>query len=169
MFYSITQIMLLITLIGHLKSLLILVQIGRLKGSNSTLRPSLEKMCDDLPRRLEVTMRSWIKAGGVPLGSLTWGLVHISRSVVPSRGDNLNQRGYIIAWRHVITFCSTTSSFQNPLIYSSHLVCCFSCSFALFVRLSSTTLRARIGPTLTVTFCNLAAYFTFLNRKDSPL
>lgn len=25
------------------------------------------------------------------------GSVHISRSVVPSRGDNLNQRGYIIA------------------------------------------------------------------------
>jgi len=36
--------MLLITLIGHLKSLLIFVQIGRSKGSNSALRPSLEKM-----------------------------------------------------------------------------------------------------------------------------
>lgn len=38
-----------------------------------------------------------VNKGGRPQGGLTRGLVHISRSVVPSRGDNLNQRGYIIA------------------------------------------------------------------------
>lgn len=82
-------------------------------------------------------MRSWIRAGWlVPPGGLTQGLVHISRSAVPSRGDNLNQRGYIIAWRHVITSRATTSSFQNPLIYSSHLVRCFACSYALSLSLS---------------------------------
>lgn len=90
-------------------------------------------------------MRSWIRAGWlVPPGGLTQGLVHISRSVVPSRGDNLNQRGYIIAWRHVITSRATTSSFQNPLIYSSHLVRCFSCSFALF---PSFSLSLLLSPT----------------------
>lgn len=68
--------------------------------------------------------RRWIRVGGVPPEGLTRGLAHISRSVVPSRGDNLNQRGYIIAWRHVIT--SWATAFQNPLIYSSHLVLALS-------------------------------------------
>lgn len=73
--------------------------------------------------------RRWIRVGGVPPEGLTGGLVHISRSVVPSRGDNLNQRGYIIAWRHVIT--SWATAFQNPLIYSSHLVLALSRSSLL--------------------------------------
>lgn len=71
-----------------------------------------------------VMRRRWIRVGGVPPEGLTRGLAHISRSVVPSRGDNLNQRGYIIAWRHVIT--SWATAFQNPLIYSSHLVLALS-------------------------------------------
>lgn len=76
-----------------------------------------------------VMRRRWIRVGGVPPEGLTGGLVHISRSVVPSRGDNLNQRGYIIAWRHVIT--SWATAFQNPLIYSSHLVLALSRSSLL--------------------------------------
>ena len=60
--------------------------------------------------------------------------MHILRSVVPSRGDNLNQHGYIIAWRRVITSRATTSAFQNPLIYSSHLASYPSLASFFFTR-----------------------------------